>query len=102
MPDSNDDVDDDSQTQEVTSIVQFRKGGELVYSVGESRIEVPREGEIVRIGNYQPIEDQDEMVFDGRSHIVREVIHQYAGVPVGEENITIATVTVVLDELSEQ
>jgi hypothetical protein len=98
------DGDDDTVERDVLAAVQFRKGGEVIESVSESDIEIPREGEIVRIGEYQQEDDHDMLVFEGKTHIVRDVVHQYGDLPAPDDsanNMLLTTTTVVLGEVNE-
>lgn len=79
------DEDSDEEEQQTLSVVRIREQEEVLQTITDLDIRVPNEGEVVKIGEYDIVEDDDEASYEGSNYIVREVIHQYSKVNFPEQ-----------------
>lgn len=104
MSDSDESQDSGSRGRDVISAVQFRRGDEVLDTISESEAEVPREGEIIRMGEYHSVEGEDGLVFDGEGYVVRDVVHQYGSLSTEDDStddMLLVTTSVIMDEMSD-
>jgi len=75
-------IDEDSsdEEQQTLSVVRIREQEEVLQVITDLDIRVPNEGEVVKVGEYNIVEDDSEASYEGSNYIVREVIHQYSKV----------------------